>query len=145
MTQISLVEKAFLLKKTPLFEELELDLLLTIAERLSTASFEKDDRIFELGQNAHRMYLIVDGCVDIRDEGGNTLAMVYAVDFFGDESIFNEKPRGYSAISATNTHLLTLSRSDIQAIISECPSVGIALLHAYSSTVSFREREKLAP
>ena len=140
MTSPSLVERAFLLKKTQLFAELDLDLLLTVADRLVPVSFGQGEVIFPTGQNAHRMYLLVEGCVEISDESEQTLAMLYAVDYFGDEALFNEQPRAYQATSTTDSQLLTLSRTDLMHLISECPSVGIALLQAYSAGVKFRPR-----
>ena len=61
-------------------------------------------------------------------------------EFFGDESVFNEKARAYSAKSLSQTRLLTLSRNHLLGIIAECPSVAVALLEAYSANIDFRNR-----
>lgn len=43
------------------------------------------------------MYLIVEGEVLIENPHGEPLAKLTSGEFFGDESVFNEKPRTYNA------------------------------------------------
>ncbi len=141
MSQLSLIEKAFLLKKTKLFGELSLDLLMAISERMPAIELDAGEIIFQKEQNAHRMYLIVEGSVEIFSGDSPQHTVLLHGEFFGDESVFNEKVRGYTAKAAEDCTLLALSRTDILAILSECPSVGIALLQAYSAHFDFRPRQ----
>lgn len=138
--KFNLIDRAFLLKKTSLFGSLDLDLLLTIADRLELVTHKKGEKIFQLDQDAHRMYLIVEGSVLIQDKKGETLAYLDAGEFFGDEALFQERSRGYDATSETPVILLALSRTHLLSIIAECPSVAIALLEAYTSSTDFRMR-----
>jgi len=66
------------------------------------------------------------------------LVELHPGDYFGDESIFNEQPRGYAAICKTDTLFLTLSRSHLLSTISECPSVAVSLLQSYSQQLPCR-------
>ena len=140
MNNLNLIEKAFLLKKTALFASLDLDLLLTISDKLEQVNYKKNEKIFPLNQEVSWMYLTVTGVVLIQDGLGDKLAKLAEGDFFGEESIFNDQPRAYEAISETDVTLLALSRSHLFSIITECPSVAIALLHAFSINISFRKR-----
>lgn len=140
MKNLNIIEKAFLLKKTRLFGNLDLDLLLTISDKMELVSFEANEKIFNIKQDANRMYLIVEGTVLIRDNSKKILAELKGGDFFGDESLFNEKPRTYEAISQTDTVHLTLSRIHLLTIISECPTVAVGLLEAYTAAIDFRIR-----
>lgn len=137
----SLIEKAFFLKKIRLFNELELELLLAIAEKLHEDDYDADEKIFSIGQVANRIYLIVEGQVEILDEKSKGLTKLKSGHYFGDESLFNEQPRAYSAICKTDSVLLSLSRSHLLSIISECPSVAVSLLQAYAKklTCIFKE------
>lgn len=141
MKRLTLIDKAFLLKKTPLFENLDLDLLLPIADKLALTDYDAGEFIFRYQEQANRMYLIVKGVVEIRDHSSQLIATLSGEDFFGDESLFNEKPRGYEAFSKTDSQLLSLSRTNLLTIISECPSVAVAFLQVYSSTIHFRPRK----
>jgi len=134
----SLIEKAFFLKKLRLFNELDLEILLAIAEKLHEDDYDANEKVFTSGQVANRIYLIVQGKVQILDERMKPLVELHPGDYFGDESIFNEQPRGYAAICKTDTLFLTLSRSHLLSTISECPSVAVSLLQSYSQQLPCR-------
>jgi CRP-like cAMP-binding protein len=140
MKQLSLIERAFFLKKVRLFSELDLDSLLAIAEKLHHDDYDANEKIFTPGQVANRIYLIAHGTVQIFDEKARPLADVSSGDFFGDESLFNEQPRTYSAVCKTDCLFLTLSRSHLLSIISECPAVAVVLLQAYSQQMPCRHK-----
>jgi CRP-like cAMP-binding protein len=138
MKNLSLIDKAFILKKTALFKELDLDLLLTIADKMNTLYFECNDVVFPFQQEATKMYIVAEGIIGIRNVKHELSNSLYVNEFFGDESLFNEKPRAYEAFCQTDAALLTLTRTNLLTIISECPSVAIALLEAYTSNMEFR-------
>ena len=141
----SLIEKAFFLKKHRLFNELELELLLAIAEKLHEDDFDAEEKIFLSAQVANRIYFIEKGNVEIFDDKNRILATLSGGGYFGDESLFNEQPRSYSAICKTDTLLLSLSRSHLLSTISECPSIAIALLQVYSQQLPCRFKDNTAP
>ena len=132
MKKLSLIEKAFFLKQTLLFNDLDLDLLIAIAEKMHQDLYDKNEKVFDLHQIANRMYIIAKGSVDIIDESLHTLKSLTANDFFGDESLFNEKPRGYKAICTKDSLLISLTKTNLYNIISECPSVALALLSCHA-------------
>lgn len=141
----SLIEKAFFLKKLRLFNELELELLLAIAEKLHEDDYDANEKIFSLGQVANRIYFIVQGKVEIFDTQSKVIAELQNSSYFGDESLFNEQPRAYSASCKTDSILLSLSRSHLLSIISECPSVAVALLQSYSRQLPCKFKESIQP
>lgn len=140
MKPLSQIEKAFFLKKVKPFSELDLDLLLAVAEKLYYDEYDTNERVFAHGQAANRMYLIVRGSVEISDEKMRPLYTLGSADFFGDESLFNEQPRSYGAICKADTQLLTLSRSHLLSVISECPSVAVSLLQCYAQELPCRSK-----
>lgn len=143
MKQLTLIDKAFLLKRTPPFNGLNLDLLLTIADKLGLVRFDPNDYVFMLEEEANRMYFIVKGQVDLLGANGEFLHALGSGDFFGEESLFNNKPRGYAAFTPIETHILTLSRSNLYTIISECPSVAVGFLQAYTSKLALRPYKQM--
>ena len=140
MRNLNLIDKAFLLKKTSLFNSLDLDLLLSIADKMETLQFRPSENVFQLDQEAFRMYLIVNGHVTALDKSGTPLGELSAGDFFGDEALFNGKKRAYAILCKTRVELLALSRSHLLSIIQECPSVALALLESYTTHLHFRTR-----
>ncbi len=138
MKRLTLIDKAFLLKRTPLFGALDLDLLLSIADKLGLVVFDPRDYVFVAHEDANRMYFIVKGQVEIRTPQEEPICTLGSGDFFGEESLFNNKPRAYAAFTPVETHVLTLSRTNLYNIISECPAVAIGFLQVYTSAVQFR-------
>ena len=116
-----------------LFNELDLEILLAIAEKLHEDDYEKGEVVFTPGGVANRIYLIEKGTVRINDTHD-----LQAGDYFGDESLFNEQPRSYSAVCKTDVLFFTISRSHLLSIISECPSVAVTLLQSYSQLLPCR-------
>lgn len=141
MKRLTLIDKAFILKASPLFAQLDLDLLLPIADKLSLINCSNGDIIFDYGEEAHRMYFTAKGHVAILDKSGATLALLGPNDFFGDEALFSEQPRGYVAKCQTDATLLALSKTNLLTIISECPAVATGLLQTYAATTPFRYRK----
>ncbi len=135
---MNLIEKAFFLKKTVLFEGLDLDLLLTVADQVEIEQFTPGQKIFETGQSANNLYLLVSGAVRIENETQHYL--LKEGEYFGDESLFYAKPRSYKAVSLDRVTLLQLSRSHVLTILAECPSVALALLRGYTKLLEMRKR-----
>ena len=143
MKPLSQIEKSFFLKKIKIFADLDFDLLLAIAEKLHHDEYDQYEKVFSIGQAANRMYLIVQGVVEILDVEMRPIFELKPGEFFGDESIFNEQPRSYFAVCKTDPHLLALSRSHLLSVISECPSVAVALLQSYAHPLSCRFRSMI--
>ena len=136
--ELSLIEKAFFLKKIRLFEELDLDLLVAIADKMGQDTFDAQDKVFEINGKASRMYFIVQGEVELLDENNLPFQTLSTTHFFGDEALFASTQRNYQALCLQNTLFLTLSKTDLMTIISECPSIAIALLEHYAKKTSCR-------
>ncbi|MDB6082104.1 MAG: cyclic nucleotide-binding domain protein [Chlamydiia bacterium] len=143
MTPYTIIEKAFFLKKTQLFQELDLDLLLVIADKAELRSCIHGEHLFSINQDAHRIYVILQGIVIITNDEEQEQARLLAGDFFGDESLFNQEPRGYTAQAEglEETIVLTISRTHLIEIILECPQVAIAIIRSYAAVTPFRKRK----
>ena len=88
MKPLTLIDKAFFLKRTLPFSLLDLDLLLTIADKLGLVVFEPGDYIFLAGEDANRMYFVVKGRVEIQQDNKQAIYTLEPGDLFG-EIIFN--------------------------------------------------------
>jgi CRP/FNR family transcriptional regulator, cyclic AMP receptor protein len=139
MKHLSLIEKAFFLKNTDLFEELDLELLLAIADKLSQDIYDKGEKVFYVNQVANRMYFIAEGKVELKDEKQQVTTKLGSNKYFGDESLFNEKPRAYEATCLADSLILSLSRTHLLTIISECPSVALCLLRSFAKLFQCRQ------
>ncbi len=140
MKHLTLLEKSFLLKKTPMFSSLELDLLLPIADKLNQSEIPESEVIFDINEQAYSLYFIVSGEVGIYDSKGNTVISLSEGEVFGEESIFSGSPRSYKVLTQNHLNILTLSKADLLAIIHEYPQVAVGFLEAYARVVPIRPR-----
>ncbi|WP_213358362.1 cyclic nucleotide-binding domain-containing protein [Chlamydiifrater phoenicopteri] len=138
---MNLIDKAFLLKKTSFFSSLDMDVLLAIADRTDNLTFKPKSEIFEVGQPGFSLYIIAEGTVTIRGASKEILDELKPEECFGEESLFNNRFREYSALAKTFVRVLALSKGQFLSILEECPSVALSILELYSKQVSFRSRE----
>lgn len=136
----TLIDKAYVLKKTSMFSSLELDLLLPIADKMHATTIFGSEIIFDVGEQAFSMYFILEGSVSVFNKDGVKLIDLGVGEVFGDESVFSGLPREYQVKSVSNVELLTLSRADLVAIIHEYPRVATGFLDAYTKVTPFRKR-----
>ncbi len=128
---LSLIEKAFFLKKTQLFHDLDLDLLLALAEKVDEVETPKGKELFSAGQNANHLYFLIKGEVELKSQEG-AISLRTPATFFGDESLLNESPRGYTALCKCNSLFLVLSRAQLFLILNESPRAALNLLSLYA-------------
>ena len=139
---MNLIEKSLFLKKTALLQKLDFDLLLTISDKLESVTAKKGDTLFHAGDKALGIYFVLEGEVALEGAAGpkasNHKKSLKAYSFFGDESLFSDKKRGYSAVAQKETRLFMLAKPYLFALLSECPEVAIELLATYASEVALR-------
>lgn len=138
MTKLSLIEKAFFLKKTALFTEVDLDLMLAISEKVDIYEFRKEELVFSHNQAAKNLFIIYSGRVDLFDGAGVHQATLFEPNFFGDEALFTHTRRAYTAIAKEDSCLLVISRSHLHEIIFEAPQVALALIRSYALATPIR-------
>lgn len=140
MNHFTLIEKAFFLKKNPMFSSLELDLLFPISDKLILIEIDDDEIIFDIGENAYSMYLIAKGEVNIYGANKQKICTLGPGEVFGEESIFSGSPRAYKSYSQTKVKLLTLSQADLLALIHEYPNIATGFIEMYTKVTPFRPR-----
>lgn len=138
MKRLTLIEKAFLLKLVRPFRDLDLDILLAIADKLISTEYDSDEEVFIDGEEATRMYLIATGSVELLDQNKRPVVLLGEAGFFGEEALFHEPRRHYYAYSRGPSHLLALSRTHLHSIISECPTVALGFLQVFAEALPFR-------
>ncbi len=137
----SLIEKAFFLKQIPLFQDLDLDILLAMSDKVDDIEAKRDSYLFKVGQEATHLFFLVSGKVEILDSEEKPIkSLSKKGEMLGDESIFNERDREYSVLCRSDAKFIALSKSHIFALLCENPSVCARLLSLYSLLQNFRNR-----
>ncbi|SCA58466.1 Uncharacterized protein AB751O23_AC_00240 [Chlamydiales bacterium SCGC AB-751-O23] len=133
--EMPLIEKALLLKKTRIFSQLDLDLLVNIADKAEFQSFKENHAIFSFQQDATRLFIIIDGRVKLTFPDHKKELTLKCADHFGDLSLFSETKRSYQALCLEDVQVLTLTKPDFLRIVSEFASVAFSLLTEYAQTI----------
>ena len=135
------MDRQALLQKLPLFAELKAEDLAQLAQNLQVRRKRKDESVFEKGDLGTTMFVVASGRVDIVlpsiDAEAVLLKEIGPGEYFGELSLFDDKPRSASARCSTQVELLELDRATLTEYLSGRPHAALAILH----TMSERLRE----
>ncbi len=135
------MDAADMLAKTTLFDDLSREDIVDLAEHLKRQRFAAGSIICNKGEAGDSMYLVADGTVRIFLPGEGLsrvpLKEVTFGQYFGELSLFDDKPRSATAEACTECEVLELERSDLHEQIRRRPGIAIALL----AELSLRLRE----
>jgi uncharacterized membrane protein len=126
------MDAARMLANTPLFDDLSPEDVGALAEHLRCWRFEPGKAICKKGEPGDSMYLVAEGVVSIYlpgEAGAKVLLKEVTVgQYFGELSLFDEKPRSATAEARTACEVLELERDALNEHIKRRPRIAIALL-----------------
>jgi len=121
-----------LLRKVPLFSELDEQELASIAGLSSSIDICKKSIVvqeFDLGDS---MYVILDGQVKVStysvDGREVVLALLGKGSFFGEMSLLDEQPRSANVATMEDSKFANIRRRDLVPLLMEQPSIALKLL-----------------
>ena len=125
-------------------EDHELEHMQRTAQEVSLPS---DTIIFRQGDKGDKMYLVIQGIIEIwKSEGhdlkGSRLARLKQGEIFGEMALFDKEPRSATAVTsiARETKIWVWDEKDLIKLIQEHPQVGTKLLTNFLKKVSTRLR-----
>jgi CRP/FNR family cyclic AMP-dependent transcriptional regulator len=125
---------ADLLAGVPLFEGLTSADRDELAGRLAETSFGAGASVFVKGEPGAAMYIVLSGSVQVflppesHDVPRLVLRDLRPGDYFGELSLFDDKPRSASVEALTETVLLQLTRDELTAHLASSKRVALAIL-----------------
>ena len=135
------------LGSTDVFRGLDPEELKRVEERAQEMVYTANSVIFREGEAGDRMFLILDGVVEIwKSDGkelkGSRLARLKDNEIFGEMAIFDKEPRSASAYAVINneTRMLVWNEKDLNALIQEQPQMGLKILRNLLQKMSARLR-----
>jgi CRP/FNR family cyclic AMP-dependent transcriptional regulator len=121
-----------LLAGTPLFAEVDADGMARIAERAVEVTFDDGHVIARQGEVGTGFFVIVSGGVRVIRDGAE-IARMGPGGFFGELSVLDGLPRVAQVVAVGPTTCLALATWDFEAVISEQPTVAMALLRGLAT------------
>src|SRR5450432_2257209 len=125
---------ADLLAQIPLFLGLADEDREALAARLAEKPFRSGDIVFSQGDTGSSMYIVQSGAVQIylRSPDIETPPVVLkdarTGEYFGELSLFDDKPRSASVRSTVDTILLELTRDELGEHLTRSKSAALAIL-----------------
>ena len=120
---IPLIEKVMILKGSEFFRNFPGSDLAGIAALTDVIHVQKDEVIFEQGEDGDAFYIVVQGAVRIT-RGATLLATLGSREGFGEMAILDKESRSASATAAEDSTLLSLDRDSFDRVIEQSPVVA---------------------
>jgi uncharacterized membrane protein len=122
-----------LLAQIPLFDTLAPEDLEALGQRMTERPFKAGDSVFAKGDKGSSMYVVLSGAVQIflpgeGDEPRVVLKDARTGEYFGELSLFDDKPRSASVEASVETVLLELTREDFGDHLSKSKNAAMAIL-----------------
>jgi len=120
------------LRSVPLFSLFDEDEICVLANEVEIKDFAPRQRIYKMGDNSGRAYVMVSGKVRVTifDEDHQEVVVDEPShgEFFGFASMLERTPHQTNAVALENTRCLEVDRHDIQVLIERKPHAGMDML-----------------
>lgn len=126
------LDKIAALKRTKLFEALNENTLRLLAERAFERRFQKDEVLFVAGDDAHGLYVIVEGAVRAFRVSPDGREQVIHVERAGttiaEVPVFDDGAYPSTVAAEENTTVLFIGKQDVLQLCLEHPQITLAAL-----------------
>ena len=120
------------LRSVPLFSLFDEDEICVLANEVEVRDFVARQRIYKIGDNSGRAYVMVSGKVRVTvvDEDQQEVVVDEPEngEFFGFASMLEQTPHHTNAIALEATRCLEVDRHDIQVLLERKPHAGMDML-----------------
>jgi voltage-gated potassium channel len=113
-----------MISKVPLFAELDAAEISDVMELLRAQVAEPGEIIVREGDDAHSMYFIAAGEVEIALKGKKEPLRLGAGQFFGEVAVLRRARRSATVVALARTNLLVLDAHDLHALMQRDPRVA---------------------
>jgi CRP/FNR family transcriptional regulator, cyclic AMP receptor protein len=121
-----------LLAQIPLFDTLSREDTEALAKRLTEQRFKAGQKVFDKDDKGSSMYIVLSGAAQIFLPGDGDerviLKDVRTGEYFGELSLFDDKPRSASVAASTDTILLELTREEFAEHLGRSRTAAMAIL-----------------
>jgi uncharacterized membrane protein len=123
-----------LLAQIPLFDTLAPEDLDALGNRMTERKFGAGETVFAQGDKGSSMYVVLSGAVQIflppKEKGEDRVILKDARtgEYFGELSLFDDKPRSASVEATVETTLLELTREDFGDHLSKSKNAAMTIL-----------------
>jgi CRP-like cAMP-binding protein len=129
------------LRAVPAFSDLEETTLCEIVGASSNLFWRAGAPIFEHGDPAEALYIVLSGSVRILDEPGRDVARLGPGEFFGELSLLLDTSHSKRAEAVEDSELMVVPRGPFEALLRDDPGVSDAVHRAMTDRLRAVESE----
>jgi signal transduction histidine kinase len=122
------------LAQIDLFQSFSDKELSTFAENVIEVNFAEGESIFAEGDHGSNMYILLDGSIKIY-KNNRYITTITPVDYLGEMSIIEKKPRSATATALTPSHLLEISQQLFKDYLSSQPLSLVSMMKTLSMRI----------
>jgi CRP-like cAMP-binding protein len=117
-----------LLAKVPLFSGLDKKDLMDVVSVGTEVSFAAGKTILEQGEPGLSFLLVLEGKVEVR-KGGKNIATIGPGGFFGEMTVFDDKPRSADVVAVEPTSCFGITNWSFIPMLRSNPDVAIGIIN----------------
>jgi CRP/FNR family transcriptional regulator len=121
--------KVWYLRQNRLFGEAAEAGVISSEHLFTMCEMPRGTRVFDLGDTTRVVYMVKRGAVRIaretREGKDVTVALLGAGDFFGEETLFDDRPRSTVAVVVEDALLCTVRADDLFALLARDPALAM--------------------
>nr|MBF0222027.1 cyclic nucleotide-binding domain-containing protein [Desulfobulbaceae bacterium] len=133
---MDLNELVVILQKIDLFSSFTNDELVSFARSIEELKIEPQTVLFEEGAAGRDMFVLLDGQLQILKEN-RTITTISPIDYIGEMSIIEDKPRSATVISNTSARLLKITSAQFQKFFSTQPKSLVSMMKTLSRRIRY--------
>jgi len=92
-----------------------------------SVAFKAGQTIFDVGENAEMMYIVVEGEVEIR-LNERVLQTVGEQDVFGEMALIDDRPRSAKAVAKTDCRLAGIDKDHFLVLVEKNPDFALEVM-----------------
>lgn len=138
------VEKVLFLKSAPLFACLDSEEVAALADITLEQEYNPGDLVYQAGQPAEHVYVIVRGKVEVLHRTNSTeyvIAVLGEKECFGEMAILDDEPRSAAVRALEPTLVLKIDRDSFRELIHERPQISFAIFKILTSRLRQKNLE----
>ena len=141
---MSLKQEFELLRRVPIFAEIEPSRLKLLAFMSERVGFDPGKRLMQQGDPADAAYLIIDGHAEVILEthaGPVIVATLGANDFVGEMGILGDVPRNATVRAKDRLIALRISKEPFMRMVREFPTMAVSIMRELAQRVDLTNHQ----